>query len=355
MRRISVLIVLIVLSACKPAPRTAATAPVTNTVTVAFVGDVCFDWGLEKLVEAGFDPFHPEVKSILREADIAVYNNEMTVGFRGEPEDKIAHFRCPPATLSLVTNAGFDVASTANNHALDFGAVSLLDTISNLDLYRIRHTGGGSNLNAAIRPVVIRTNGMTVSILAFGYMNPSNLIARANRPGVAPLTLSIITNCIAAARKDSDYVMLFIHWGREYSNLPTYDQRRMAHAAVDAGADLVVGHHPHILQGIEAYGNAVIFYSMGNFCFPQTDHTNLRDSMIGLATIRRVGEAAPETELAIIPLYRNLTNYAPEIRTGAAGQSVVSEIEHISRGLTNGAPPVRFVPSAGSPFYLLEK
>lgn len=351
-------------SACKIPGRTTSTdttpATVTNAATIVFVGDVCFDWGLEKLVAAGFDPFSEEIKSIVRGADIALYNNEMTLGFRGEPEDKIAHFRCPPETLALVTNAGFDAASVANNHALDFGVVSLLDTLSNLDRYGILHSGGGTNVVHATEPVPFDLNGIRIALLCFGYMNPSNLIATGSRPGVAPLDLRIITNRIASAKLSNDFVVVSIHWGREYYDLPSADQIRFGQTMIDAGCGLIIGHHPHILQGIENYRGGTIFYSMGNFCFPQTDNTHLRDTLIGRATIVMVTAPGMQpivtASCEVAPVYRNATNYAPELRFGEAGQTIIDKVVKISFGLTNDSPAVRFVAPANpaNPFYTLE-
>jgi poly-gamma-glutamate capsule biosynthesis protein CapA/YwtB (metallophosphatase superfamily) len=206
---------------------------------------------------------------------VLVANLECVISTRGDPwPSKRIHLRAPLAAADSLSAAGVDVVSVANNHALDFGADAFGDTLRALDAERIAYAGGGAEDRAAHAPAIVTRNGLRIAFL--GYVLPftsrpsfSTLewAATAQRPGLAIGTPRQVRDDVAAARSVADLVVVMVHGGVEYRPRPNSAQRELAQAAVDAGASLVLGHHPHVLQGYARRGNTLVAYSLGNFAF----------------------------------------------------------------------------------------
>jgi poly-gamma-glutamate synthesis protein (capsule biosynthesis protein) len=170
--------------------------------------------------------------------------------------------------------AGFDVLTLANNHAMDYGAVGLQDTLQILNQYSLQVVGAGNDSAAARAPVLIERNGMRVAFLGYvdvpvenGGFDTRTWIATRNTPGVAWAYPEQITADVTAAKQLADVVVVLLHSGYELNETIANNQRLEAHTAIDAGATLVIGAHPHILQRVEYYKNGLIAYSLGNFVF----------------------------------------------------------------------------------------
>ncbi len=207
----------------------------------------------------GFDLFHTD--------DISVVNHECPITSRGTKVTKPYNFRMRPDYARALPEAGIDVVNIANNHIHDYGDEGLFDTISYLDSLGVLHVGAGRNRAEARKPVVLRLKGQRIGFLGY-YGGGEAPAAQDSQPGVAPRNLAVITEDIRALREDSvDYVVVMLHWGTEKAEFPDRGQQAFAHGIIDAGADAVIGHHPHVLQGIERYGKGVIVYSLGNFVF----------------------------------------------------------------------------------------
>lgn len=208
------------------------------------------------------------VRALISDATLSIAN------FENPAPDSWTHhsgnglvFSADPALIKGVADAGFDWLSLANNHIGNFGAQGILDTIKNLDRYGIAHAGAGENLAAARRPSVFHTGGATVAILAYDTIQPA-YAADATTTGTAQMTAAAVRDDIAVARAaGADLVIVFPHWGQEYTANPTTLQRDLAHAAIDAGADLVIGNHPHWAQAVEVYRGVPIFYCLGDLIF----------------------------------------------------------------------------------------
>ena len=229
--------------------------------------------------------------SAFRDADVAMVNLECPVTVRGSRVPKPFNFRMRPETLRTFVNAGIDIVNIANNHIFDYGSEGLFDTILYLDSIGIGHVGAGRNQAGARRPVVVTRNGWTIGFLGY-YGGGESPAAAADRPGVAARDLSMITEDIARLKSvdSADFVVVNLHWGTELATIPDPSQRLLAHAIIDAGADAVIGHHPHVLQGIEIYRSGVIAYSLGNLMFGG----NSRDTyQSGLFRIH-LDQSAPE-------------------------------------------------------------
>ena len=239
-----------------------------SRVTLAAVGDVLLAAGVGRAIRA-HGPGYPfaRVKSILGDADIAVFNLECTLSRRGYPARKKFTFRADPSLSKHLRDAGLDVAVMANNHTLDFGRTALLDTLSAVRREGIVPVGAGRNLAEARSLRVLRKNGLRIGFLAFADMAVIGSVGRPDQPGIEYLDSRRMSNAISAAAKKVDILVASFHWGSELDTYPTKRQRLLARKAVDAGADLVIGHHPHVLQPVGTYNGAPIAYSLGNFVF----------------------------------------------------------------------------------------
>lgn len=217
------------------------------------------------------------LRNEIASADIFMANEEFPFSDRGSAaEDKQYTFRLPPSRLHIMQEIGPDILTLANNHILDYGTDALLDTCALLDEAGIRRVGAGANLEEAKKLEVMEVKGKRVGFLAASRVIPvSSWTVGKSHPGVlTTYDPAILLKEIQAAGDQCDYLVVYIHWGIERNTEPEEYQRTLARQYIDAGADLVVGSHPHVLQGIEYYKGKPILYSLGNFVFgssiPQT-------------------------------------------------------------------------------------
>jgi poly-gamma-glutamate synthesis protein (capsule biosynthesis protein) len=240
-------------------------------VRLVFVGDVMLDDGPGKEIAAGRDPLAP-FAALLADADYRIGNLECSLATTGKPmPDKIYTFRADPRA-TRVLKGRFDAMSVANNHSGDYGRTAFMETLVALDEAGIRHFGGGRNLVEAHAPLWIEKKGLRIAVLGYNEFLPRAFEAGADFPGIAWSEDSHVISDIRAARAaGADVVIPFMHWGWEYEEGPNARQRQLAHAMIDAGADAVVGGHPHVTQGAEVYRDKPIIYSLGNFVFDGFD------------------------------------------------------------------------------------
>ena len=258
-----------------PEPEPAPSLPAT--LTVAAVGDIHFDRQVKQLIErqGGLEPLR-FVAEHLAAADVTVGNLESPLSNRGTPlPGKDVHFRGDPRGIEGLKASGFTFLSLANNHILDYGTEALVDTIDSLDSAGIGHAGAGLDRAAAWEPAVATYGDTTVAFLSFSHIIPAGFIATDSRPGLAPgrTDMDAVVAAIRAAKEQHDYVLVSFHWGVEYVDDANADQVRDGRAAIDAGADMVLSHHPHVIQGVEFYNGGLIAYSLGDFVF---DHYSRR-------------------------------------------------------------------------------
>jgi poly-gamma-glutamate capsule biosynthesis protein CapA/YwtB (metallophosphatase superfamily) len=205
---------------------------------------------------------------LLNAADLSCVNLECPVTVRGEKVPKPFNFRMNPAYLGALNRAGIDIVNIANNHIFDYGKQGLFDTIAYLDSIGVWHIGAGRTAHEAGTPVIVQTGKWRIGFQGY-YGGGEAPVASGSNPGVVQRSLPVILADIDSLRKrDSvDYVVVVLHWGTEKATAPDQGQIDFAHAIIDGGADAVIGHHPHVLQGIEAYKSGVIVYSLGNLVF----------------------------------------------------------------------------------------
>jgi len=263
---------LALLLALSPAVRAQDAAP---TVSLAFVGDIMLDDTPGKVVARGQDPFAPFAK-ILDAADIRVGNLECVVATTGSAEeDKPYTFRASPRSLPLLKRH-FDALGLANNHSGDFGPVAFTEMLGLLERAGIPYFGGGANLARAHTPVIIERKGLRIALLAYDEFFPRSFEADFDKPGVAWSEDEQVRLDIGNARSiyHADLVIPFMHWGWEHEVLASPRQRQLARVMIDAGADAVIGGHPHVTQDTEQYQGKPIIYSLGNFVFDGFSDTN---------------------------------------------------------------------------------
>lgn len=219
--------------------------------------------GIEGVLDAGY---RQEIAS----ADFFVVNQEFPFSRRGTAAaDKQYTFRLDPEYVRLFGEMGIDAVTLANNHALDFGTEALLDTCDTLDEAGIAHTGAGAGLKQAKQPVIFEKNRFRVGIIGATRVIPeAGWAAGSSHPGMlSTYDPAILLQEIEKLKESCDYVVVFVHWGIERDEKPQEYQRTLGKQYIDAGADLVIGSHPHVLQGIEYYKGKPVVYSLGNFVF----------------------------------------------------------------------------------------
>ncbi len=243
---------------------------------MVFVGDVSFADGYSVMIaynnrKKGVEGIvSTEVLNIMRNADITMANNEFTFTTRGTPQPgKKFTFRGNPENAKIYHEMGVDIVSLANNHAFDYGAVSLTDTLAALDAEGINRLGAGENIDEATSHFYYIVNGYKIAFVASSSLDPeSTRGATETLSGVFQSFASApMVREIEKAKENADYVVAYVHWGRENTLDLHPTQLTMGKDFVDAGADVVVGMHSHCMQGAEYYKGKLIVYSLGNFTF----------------------------------------------------------------------------------------
>jgi len=239
--------------------------------TLLFVGDVMLSRGVGERMRSEADWTYPfqQIADTLAAADLTFGNLECPVSDTGRNQHHLYSFRADPKVIEGLTRAGFDVMSIANNHSYDWGAPALLDTQQRLRDAGILPVGAGANDLEAHYPVLIDCGGVKLAFLAYVNIEPKEATAAPDKPGVAWLDPERLLADIRFARPLADLVIVALHWGVEYAAQPQREQVELARQMIDAGADLVVGGHPHVVQPVEEYHGRWIAYSLGNFVFDQ--------------------------------------------------------------------------------------
>lgn len=258
-------------------------------VRVFLAGDIMTDRGVRNSVEKNFEGSYSSLFSNIKEidqADIAFANLEGPVAGEtiGERKGSKFSFRMHPDTIPALAGAGFDVVSFANNHVGDYGTEAFLETLRLLKENNIYFSGAGINKNEARKPVIKIVRGLKVGFISFSDVGPTWMEAGENTPGQLVYKKGESEEIIKQAKSLVDVLFVAIHFGNEYS--PTsVRQKDIARSLVDAGADIIVGQHAHVMQEIEWYKEKPIFYGMGNFIFDQYFSPHTMKGMIAIVQI----------------------------------------------------------------------
>jgi poly-gamma-glutamate capsule biosynthesis protein CapA/YwtB (metallophosphatase superfamily) len=279
-----------------PTPTFTSTPTITFTasptsppkISLLFTGIIVPARCVQAAIDDRDDPGYPyaEVSSLIREADLAVGTLNATIS------DYPPATGCVPTFVlvgdsrnaAALAEAGFDAMSVATNHIKNCGLSNcgdraFLDTLENLRLAGVAPVGAGNNLAQALEPLVLTVKGVRFGIVSLGQIEPM-AFAGEDTPGIAVLDDDNLRASIAAARQLSDVVIAMPHWGPEYSPTPNYYQLHFAQVAVEAGADLVVGNHTHVVQAVQEIDGVQVFYGLGNFVFDQNWSRETRQGLI---------------------------------------------------------------------------
>jgi len=288
---------------------TSTTVPVTTTATlpekgylvIHGTGDVAVDPDyIPALATEGWDHAWSGMDRLFVEDDLTVINLECVPSDIGSPLDKAFVFRCPTETLPSMKANGIDVANLGNNHSGDFGKEALVDGRQNLISAGIGPVGAGRDVAEAGEPALFEVNGWTVAVVGFGGVAPNeSWYATTDSPGMRSGDHSAsMVEAVAAADALADLVVVTVHWGIELDTTPRQDDIERAEAMIEAGADVIFGHHPHRMQPLEMVGDAAVFWSLGNFVWP---HNSVPSATTAVA--RAVVAPDGAIEACLIPAY----------------------------------------------------
>ncbi|NCB92606.1 MAG: CapA family protein [Clostridia bacterium] len=302
-------------------------------LTISAAGDCTLGTDVSFDTSSNFDAFYivkkdygyflQNVKDIFSADDLTIVNMEGTLTESDERQDKTYAFKGDPKYTQVLTSGSVEAANLANNHSKDYGEQSYTDTIQHLEEAGV--TTFGFDRTAVVESKGIKIGLVGIYVLADGLERQQQLI----------------DNIASVKAQGAQVVIVSFHWGTEKSNYPDDIQKTLAHAAIDNGADLVLGHHPHVLQGIEKYNGKNIVYSLGNFCFGGNRNPDDKDTMIFQQTFSfENGTLVQDDVTNIIPCslssVQQYNDYQPTPLEGAESERVMQKIQEFSNGLSNG-------------------
>ena len=240
-----------------------------NRITAA--GEIIMARGVAERIEKYHDVLYPfrKIKDLFTNSDLQIATLEIPFSSSCNYCDSCMVFCAKPEYFEGLNYMGFDGVSLAANHIKDYGEEGIMETIELLDQNQILHTGAGINIDKARQPWIKEINGIKFGFLGYNDVVPTTYAATENSSGSAWANIDEIVTDIKALKPQVDVVVIFAHWGIEYTNIPSERQKEIAHTAIDAGADLIIGDHPHWVQGVEIYHDKFITYGIGNFVFDQ--------------------------------------------------------------------------------------
>ncbi|MBX7076089.1 MAG: CapA family protein [Methanobacteriaceae archaeon] len=296
-----------------------------GNVSISVTGDVMFGRKMPGVLSSNESPYR-YVSNVTNNSDILLVNFENPATNSGTAFKSDVPLKCSPTYVPLVKGANTTVCAMANNHAFDYGEVGMNDTINNLNQVGAIHIGAGLNVGNASAPAVIHSNGRTITIL--NYMDSNNFAeygqdvmpkATVNSAGYSAYNETLAAQEIQAAKDNgSDYVIVYMHYGNEYSRSPNEAQKNISHQCIDNGADIVIGSHTHVTQGVEMYKGKPIFYNLGNFIFDQSNSATHRAYFLN---IQLVNDTA---EVTMYPI--NLVGYLPQFMSPEDGTELLEEL-----------------------------
>ncbi len=248
-------------------------------IKLAFAGDILLDDEYAMMFRYRSrgsdinDTFSATLLERMRNADVFMLNNEFPFSTRGTPtEGKTFTFRANPSNIEMYAQIGVDLVSLANNHAYDYGEQALLDTFSTLEGAGIPYVGAGRNIEEAKKPVYLIANGMKIAVVSATQIErnavPDTKEATMTNAGVLRcMDPTALLEVIAQAKANSDFVILYIHWGTESQETTDWLQDKQAPIYAEAGVDLIIGDHPHCLQKIDCISGVPVVFSLGNYWF----------------------------------------------------------------------------------------
>lgn len=330
----------------------------TATRRLALVGDVMLATTKAELF-ASESPGFAAATDRLRSSDAIIANLEMPLSERGYKVPKTSNLRSHPDVIRGVTGMGIHAVSLANNHMMDYGPDALADTIATVASAGLAHSGAGPDLDSALRPAILTVGDRTIGMLSFACTLPIESDAGIGKPGIAPIrvgfsfeidanllveqpgTVPVVRSwadphdrtaaeaCIQALAKEVDLVVVMIHWGvptywlSPYQGLLATYQQDLGRALIDAGADVICGHHSHSLHPVEMYRGKPILYSLGNYLFEGARAFMEPESVIAELDL-------DEGTWTLVPLLLDADGF-PELVEGAQAIAVLTKLQSMSK------------------------
>lgn len=304
-----------------------------NDITLFAVGDIMAGRFIYSIMKSRGEhyPFE-KIAPLFNKGDIVFGNLESILSSNNEPpflNDKPHNFFTSPTVAKTLRDSGFTLLNLANNHAMDYGPSAIFETRQSLGRAGIKTFGAGKDLDEASLPAIISVKGVRFAFLGYGVAHSQRVYAGPDSAGIAQLRLDHIYKDIKSVRSKVDFLIVSFHWGKEYAGFPSERQQRIAHQVIDSGADMVLGHHPHVLQGIEIYKDKLIAYSLGNFLFDQKGNGTDRSIIL---SCKFKGKALQDVE--VIPVDR-FKSYFPKLAEGRVKQDGLEKLRQISLPLND--------------------
>ena len=309
-----------------------ASIATAEEITIIAVGDIMpTARALPFVKKQGFGYPYRATREILKGGDIVIGNLETPLTSKGiRFENKKYTFRAPIETAAALKETGFTHLSLANNHMMDYGAEGLSSTLEALNDAKLNFAGAGENIKKARKISITEIKGKKIAFLSYSKTYPVEFYANKKHGGTAPGYKKFIVYDLKKARNEADIVIVAFHWGGEKLEHPRTYQKELARLSIDAGADIVIGHHPHVLQGIERYKEGVIFYSLGNFAFGSYSPSS-RESIIAKVVLE--DDRISTVEAVPINVNNFEVHFQPKVLEREKGEEVIAHLSRLSEPL----------------------
>lgn len=306
-----------------------------DVVSFCAVGDILLDRGLKKVLENNDAEYiFEETSKFINTHALALCNLECVISTKGIPIPKQYTFRADTSVMKGLRISGFNIYSLANNHTIDFGRDALIEMKELLEKNNFYTVGVGKNQIEALKPLIVNTKGISIAIFANLNFPLESYVYLENLSGPSQANIEELTEKIKETREKVDFIIVSFHWGAEFNPYPTDRQIEDAHETIDAGADLIIGHHPHIIQSIEKYNNKFIIYSLGNFVFDQ-QKTERRETFIFSCEFSKTGLKNCFLTPVIIENYDYKTKrgYRPVFPSDEGFKKILKKVRVLSKDL----------------------
>ncbi|MGE5329331.1 MAG: CapA family protein [Deltaproteobacteria bacterium] len=298
-----------------------------KSARISIVGDILLDRGVKKQIQSKGEKYpYSEIQDVLKKSDVVIGNLECPITQKGTPvlKDRKLIFKADVSNAAALKAAGFSILNLANNHSMDQGQEGLKNTMNNLSKAGIITVGAGLNRDNASQAKFVKVSNTTLGVLGYSHFPSEGYFFSENEPDVAQVNENIEKN-VAEAKRKCDFLIVSIHWGKEFNNYPSDYQIKLAHVLIENGADMIIGHHPHVLQGVEKYKDKFIFYSVGNFVFDKqipkgTDETIILNLSLDKSLLKQV---------EILPI--RIIQAQPRKLLGKDAQELINKLKKYSK------------------------
>jgi poly-gamma-glutamate synthesis protein (capsule biosynthesis protein) len=290
-------------------------------------------WLIPILAEQGADYPFVATRKYLASGDLCIANLEAPFTEGGTPFQKKYNFKVPPPYVTGLKTAGIDIVNLANNHTMDYGAHGLRRTIETLDSAGIGYCGAGDNIATASQPFVATVRGKKIAFFGYSMTYPLEFATQGDSAGTVYPEPELLKRSLNLWNDRVDLTVVSFHWGAEKYQTPKEYQLEFARLAIDNGADLILGHHSHVLQGLELYRNRLIAYSLGNYAFASYSE-DARDSII--LKVLLSADGLMYARCFPINVYNQEVEFQPRALDGMRGSEVIQKLQSLSMPLNGG-------------------